>query len=110
MLFSHREQFVLKDSMSSGVNVGQLCGHSCFKICGHGSKRDVMSEDKLTNLDQCYHPDKRLNCLVVGVTHCGSAVCTMHASYTSRASVIGPVSGRWSSRSNLLGYLNLVSG
>jgi len=52
MLFSHREQFVLKDSISSGVNIGQLCGHSCFKICGYSSEHDVMLEDKLTNLDQ----------------------------------------------------------
>ena len=52
MLFSHRERFVLQDSTSSGMNVGQLCGHSCFKICIHGGERDAMSEDKLTNLDQ----------------------------------------------------------
>jgi hypothetical protein len=34
------------------MNVGQLCGHSCFKICGHGGERDAMSENKPANLDQ----------------------------------------------------------
>jgi len=58
----------------------------------------------------CYHLDKRLKGLVVGVTHHGSAVHTMRASYTSCASVTGPVSGHQSSWSDLLGYLNLVSG
>jgi len=52
MLFSHRARFVLQDSTSSGMNVGQLCGHSCFKICGHGGERDATSENKVTNLDQ----------------------------------------------------------
>lgn len=28
------------------MNVGQLCGDSCFKR--HGGERDAMSEDKLT--------------------------------------------------------------
>ena len=52
MLFSHRAKFVLQDSTSSGMNVGQLCGHSCFKICGHYGERDAMLESKATNLDQ----------------------------------------------------------
>ena len=34
------------------MNVGQLCGHSCFKICGHGGECDAMSENEPTNLDQ----------------------------------------------------------
>jgi hypothetical protein len=34
------------------MNVGQLCGHSCFNICERGSERDAMSENKPTNLDQ----------------------------------------------------------
>ena len=34
MLFSQRERFVFDDSTSSGMKVGQLCGHSCFKIFG----------------------------------------------------------------------------
>ena len=34
------------------MNVGQLCGHSCFKICGHGGERDATSETKVTNLNQ----------------------------------------------------------
>jgi hypothetical protein len=53
MLFSQRARFVLQDSTSSGMNVGQLCGHSCFKICKRGGERDATSGSKLTNLDQC---------------------------------------------------------
>ena len=61
-------------------------------------------------LRHCYRLDKRLNCLVVGVTPRGSVVHTTHVSYTSRASATGLVSGRQSNRSDLLGYPNLVSG
>ena len=32
MLFSHNDKFVFDDSTSSEMNVGQLCGHSCFRI------------------------------------------------------------------------------
>jgi len=58
----------------------------------------------------CYRLDKRLKGLVVGATYLGSAVHMMRASYTSRVSVRGLVSGHRLSRSNLLGYLNHVSG
>ena len=34
------------------MNVGQLWGHSCFRICGHGVERDATPESKVTNLDQ----------------------------------------------------------
>jgi len=34
------------------MKVGQLCGHSCFKICGHGGERDATPGNKVTNLDQ----------------------------------------------------------
>ena len=61
-------------------------------------------------LAHCYCLDKWLNCLAVGVTLCGSAVHMTHVSYTSHASVRGLVSGHWSSQSDLVGYLNLVSG
>jgi len=48
-------------------------------------------------------------------SRCGcdlSWFCSPHdcASYMSRASAMGPVSGHRSSRSDLLGYLNLMSG
>ena len=33
MLFSHNERFDFDDSTSSGMNVGQLWGHSCLSIC-----------------------------------------------------------------------------
>ncbi len=33
MLFSHKGSEVLDDATISVMNVGQLCGHSCFKIC-----------------------------------------------------------------------------
>ena len=52
MLFSQRAKFVLHDSTSSGMKVGQLCGHSCFKICGWRSERDATKVRKKTNLDQ----------------------------------------------------------
>lgn len=52
MLFSQRAKFVLHDSTSSGMNVGQLCGHSCFKICGRRGERDATQVEKETNLDQ----------------------------------------------------------
>jgi len=58
----------------------------------------------------CYRLDKWLNCLVVGVTPHGSAVCMTHVSYTNRASVRGPVGGHQSNWSILLGYPCLVSG
>ena len=58
----------------------------------------------------CYRLDKQLNCLIVGVTPHGSAARMTRVSYTSRASVRGPVSGHWLSQSILLGYPNLVSG
>jgi hypothetical protein len=58
----------------------------------------------------CYHLDKWLNCLAVGVTPRGSVVHMMHVSYMSRASAMGLVSGHQSNRSDLLGYPNLVSG
>jgi len=70
----------------------------------------VVAVVALHRVHRCYHLDKQLNCLVVGATRCGSAVHTMHVSYMSHASAMGLVSGHRSSRSDLLGYLNLMSG
>ena len=70
----------------------------------------VVAVVALHRVHRCYHLDKQLNCLVVGVTRCGSAACMTCVLYTSRASAMGLVSGRQSSQSNLLGYPNLVSG
>jgi len=50
------------------------------------------SISKLKSLP-CYRLDKRLDCLVVGAILLGSAVHMTHVSYTSRASVRGPVGG-----------------
>jgi len=58
----------------------------------------------------CYRLDKQLKGLVVGVTCRGSAVHMTRASCTNHASATGLVSGHRSSRSDLLGCLNLVSG
>jgi len=59
---------------------------------------------------KCYHLDKRLNCLAVGVTLPGFAVPMTYALYTSLASVKGLVNGHRSNQSILLGYQSLVSG
>jgi hypothetical protein len=58
----------------------------------------------------CYHLDKQLNCLIVGVTPYGSAVHMTCVSYMNCASVRGLVGGHQSNQSILLGYLCLVSG
>jgi hypothetical protein len=58
----------------------------------------------------CYCLDKRLNCLVVGATPPGFAVCMTCVSYMSHASARGLVSGHRLNWSVLLRYPNLVSG
>ena len=55
MLFSHKDREVLDDATISVMNVGQLCGHSCFKICGGNDQPVVEPESNLmyaTNLNQ----------------------------------------------------------
>jgi hypothetical protein len=70
----------------------------------------VVTVVALHRVHHCYRLDKQLNYLVIGATYRSSAVCTMRVSYTSHASATGLVSGHRSSRSDLLRYLNLVSG
>jgi hypothetical protein len=68
-------------------------------------------EELVVSVDMlCYRLDKRLNCLLVGATPPGFAVCMTRVSYMTRASVRGLASGHRSSRFVLPGYQSLVSG
>ena len=48
----------------------------------------VVTVVALHRVHHCYRLDKRLNCLAVGVTPCGSAVHITCVSYMSRALVL----------------------
>ena len=43
MLFSHSSSFVLLEPTRSLMNEGQLCGQSCFRICGEKIRTRAMA-------------------------------------------------------------------
>ena len=56
-MFSQSDRLVFEDSTSSGMNAGQLCGHSCFRIYKKqeyvSQRLDLGTLDVPTDLDQC---------------------------------------------------------
>jgi hypothetical protein len=52
MLFSHREREVFEDATISGMKVGQLCGHSCLRICNRGSGKETEGSLRAVHLNK----------------------------------------------------------
>ncbi len=52
MLFSHRKREVLEDATISGMKVGQLCGHSCLRICDRGLGKEKGSNFRAVHLNK----------------------------------------------------------